>query len=156
MDIQIRKANLDDIELITSMVAKLLSELGDEAVNSKEFKDVCTELLGKERNLYTAFLAFKEDQCVGIITLSEFASLYAKGIGGVIQELYIVPNVRSQGIGDLLIDAAKEYGINRGWTRIEVGAPDAEKWNRTVSFYKREGFIEVGPRLKYPLKKIRT
>ena len=35
--------------------------------------------------------------------------------------------------------------------RVEVGAPDVPRWQRTVNFYLKEGFVEVGPRLKYLL-----
>jgi hypothetical protein len=34
---------------------------------------------------------------------------------------------------------------------LEVGAPDVPRWQRTVDFYKRNGFKEVGPRLYLPL-----
>ncbi len=30
---------------------------------------------------------------------------------------------------------------------LEVGAPSVPKWQRTVDFYLRNGFEEVGPRL---------
>jgi hypothetical protein len=35
-----------------------------------------------------------------------------------------------------------------GWGRLEVGAPDVPKWKGTLAFYRRNGFDEVGPRLK--------
>ena len=152
MDIQIRQSNRNDIELITNMVASLLKELGDRDVNNKELIDICSNLINNEENLYTAFLAYKDTECIGIITLSEFISLYGKGLCGLILELYIVPNERSKGIGEKLINTVKKYGFQRGWSRVEVGAPDPEEWSKTVSFYKREGFQEIGPRLKYHLK----
>ncbi|MGP0689665.1 GNAT family N-acetyltransferase [Priestia aryabhattai] len=152
MDIQIKKGNINDVELITNMVANLLTELGDININNKELVDICSKLLNNQKNLYTAFLAYRDTQCIGVITLSEFISLYGKGLCGLILELYIVPSERSKGIGGKLIHTVKEYGFQRGWSRVEVGAPDPEKWNKTVSFYKREGFQEVGPRLKYHLK----
>ena len=34
---------------------------------------------------------------------------------------------------------------------IEVGAPDLPRWQRTVDFYKRYGFTEIGPRLAFDL-----
>ena len=35
--------------------------------------------------------------------------------------------------------------------QIEVGAPPMPQWQRTLDFYLRAGFVEVGPRLKLPL-----
>jgi hypothetical protein len=36
----------------------------------------------------------------------------------------------------------------RGWTRLDVTAPEAERWTRTRRFYKKEGFVFAGPKLK--------
>lgn len=149
MEIHIRMATLDDVEIVTNMVADLLSELSGNHVSRKELTEVCTELLSQKRSNYTAFLAFTEDSSVGLITLSEIASMYARGLSGVIQEFYVLPTARSLGIGDRLIRTAIQYGNQCSWTRLEVGAPNAEKWHRTVSFYQRVGFKEIGPRFKY-------
>lgn len=75
-------------------------------------------------------------------------AVYANGNFGIIQELFVEKTFRSAGIGKLLIDKAKELSNNNGWTRIEVGAPDRNQFRQTLSFYKREGFVEIGPRLK--------
>ncbi|MEC0276940.1 GNAT family N-acetyltransferase [Peribacillus frigoritolerans] len=152
MNLKIRKAGIDDTKLVTDMAAKLLSELRERTVFSSDLFDICEELLSKEGNLYTVFLAFKEEECIGMVTIHGVTSLYATGSMGIIQELYVLPNLRSEGTGDQLIHAAKEHGYKCGWTNIEVGAPHAEKWSRTVSFYKRKDFKEIGPRLRYDLK----
>ena len=47
----------------------------------------------------------------------------------------------------MLIEAAVVLGRERGWPNIEVGAPSVPAWQRTVDFYLRSGFEEVGPRL---------
>jgi len=54
-------------------------------------------------------------------------------------------------IGHQLLSAVAEYGKKNQWNRIEVRAPNPLKWERKVSFYKREGFSEIGPRLKLSL-----
>jgi hypothetical protein len=36
--------------------------------------------------------------------------------------------------------AARTYGHERGWQRLEVNTPDTETWPRIVAFYRREGF----------------
>lgn len=149
MSLKIREGSLEDAELICELVVNLLSELRGKPLGNHSLMSICKELLQNKRQLYMVYLAFKENECLGIITLSECASLYAQGTYGIIQELYIIPGGRSQGIGNQLINRAKDYGIKCGWDRIEVGAPSVEQWRKTISFYKREGFQEVGPRLKY-------
>lgn len=149
--LKIREGNLEDTELICELVVNLLSELRGKPLGNHNLMRVSKELLQNKRQPYMVYLAFKENKCLGIVTLSECVSLYAQGVYGIIQELYIVPSARSQGIGNQLIMKAKEYGMKCGWDRIEVGAPSAETWSKTISFYKREGFQEIGPRLKYNL-----
>jgi GNAT superfamily N-acetyltransferase len=75
-------------------------------------------------------------------------SLYTNGSFGVIHELYVLPEHRSNKVGALLIDAMKAIGEERRWNRIEVGAPSPENWGRTIKFYKEMGFEEIGPRMK--------
>ena len=49
------------------------------------------------------------------------------------------------------VKMAFEYARNKTCNRLEVGAPAYPKWSRTKSFYIREGFKEIGTRLKYEL-----
>ncbi|MYL39797.1 GNAT family N-acetyltransferase [Halobacillus litoralis] len=146
MQLSIKKANLKDYYHVAEMAAKLFSELGERTILIKELSDVCKDLLRKDN--YTVFLAFWEEECIGMITIYEVTSMYARGLMGVIQELYVLPAMRSDGIGAKLIGEAKEHGSKIGWKFIEVGAPSPKKWGRTISFYKGLGFEEKGPRLR--------
>ena len=78
----------------------------------------------------------------------ETISLYAGGYIGVLNELYVVPAYRSEGVGKMLLDEAKTLGESRGWQRMEVTTP-GDEYDKTLRFYEREGFIKIGPRYKY-------
>jgi GNAT superfamily N-acetyltransferase len=102
-----------------------------------------------ESGEYVAFLSNSpQGYANGIITLSEGLSIYAGGKFGVIREFYVIPEIRSTGVGKELLERAKEFGKKNGWNRIEVTLPDKVKWPRTFNFYIREGFKEIGPRFK--------
>jgi GNAT superfamily N-acetyltransferase len=147
---QIRRAIISDAPNIALMVAKLLTELGGTSVEGHSFTKVVKECM--DTDSYTAFLAFSEDEeCIGIISVSQLRAVYAGGIIGIIQELYVQPEMRSLHIGQKLIKTVVDYGINQQWKRIEVGAPNQLNWQRTFDFYVREGFIAIGPRLKLVL-----
>jgi len=82
------------------------------------------------------------------MTLNECMAIYAGGAFGEISELHVEPDLRSQGVARLLGSHAGAEGQERGWRRIEVGAPAQPDWQRTLRFYLANGFEEVGPRLR--------
>ncbi len=77
--------------------------------------------------------------------------MFARGAFGQITELYVRPELRSAGIAARLLEQAVAHARDRGWHRIDVGAPRQPDWAQTVAFYKAHGFVEVGPRLKLAL-----
>ena len=147
--ITIRRAGKADANLLSGMVVRLLSELDGAEVEAEPCLQACIEMFDQHPDTFAGFLAFDaHQQCVGAITVSESFSIYAGGRMGIIQELYVLPEYRSNHIGSKLIREVENLARTRGWRRLEVGAPNPAKWERTVSFYKREGFVEIGPRLK--------
>lgn len=136
----------------TAVVAELLANLFREVghtLTASEIADMFVEL--EEDSLHSTLLAFDDDgDAVGILTLVESLALYAGGRIGVINELYVVPPYRSEGVGKILLDAAKNLAEERGWQRLEVTTP-GEEYEKTLHFYEKEGFMPIGPRYKYML-----
>jgi GNAT superfamily N-acetyltransferase len=81
----------------------------------------------------------------------ESFAIYAGGNYGVIDEMYVVPDYRSRGIGQQFLAALQEFARQKKWQRIDVTAPPEEKWKRTLAFYENEGFIFTGPKLRLKL-----
>lgn len=146
----IRRALIEDAETVSRLTRELYAELGHQSHFADFTQSVafCQDIFEKDE--YLAFLAFDEKGFAsGIITLSEGISIYAGGYFGVIREFYVVPEMRCKRVGKALLEKARESAKSRGWRRIEVTLPSKDKWTRTYSFYAREGFEEIGPRLKY-------
>lgn len=97
-----------------------------------------------------AVLAYDRGEALGLLTLVEGFAVYANGAYGVIPEMYVVPAARSIGVGRRLIERAVEIGRARGWSRIDVTAPQSA-WERSVRFYESCGFTFAGPKLKKTL-----
>ena len=146
----IRRATVNDSDLVASLLLRLLSELYDPrqyGYRADTLGPAARALLQDGRG-YWALLAFAPaGEAVGVVTLNECAAVYAFGNFGEIPELYVVPEHRSTGVGAQLVRAAVEFGRERGWSLLEVGAPGVPRWQRTVDFYARCGFEEVGPRM---------
>jgi GNAT superfamily N-acetyltransferase len=147
---KIVEANNQHAKVIVHKVAELIEELGGKPFVYSEAEILCFIDDAMDKGIYMAFLAINEtEEVVGILTLGESCAVYAGGKFGVIHEFYISPERRSQGIGKLLLEKAKQKGLDLNWNRLEVGAPPFPVWARTKDFYLREGFQEIGPRLKW-------
>lgn len=151
MNYHFRIADRNDSEIVAEMVAKLLTELRGAIVEKEAYLEVSEKLLSDNKQ-YTVFLAYSApSDYLGFISVYESSSIHTSGEYGVIQELFVYPEYRSSQIGHGLLSRVKNLAVGKGWNRLEVGAPNPEQWGRSVAFYRREGFIEIGPRLKLSL-----
>lgn len=152
--IQLRLATGADAHAVAGLVCDLFDELSAPRASGYDCEAVARQVraLLDAADRAWAFLAERGDAAVAVLTLSECVSLYAGGRFGEICELYVRPALRSTGLGQRLIDAAVAFARDRAWTRLEVGAPEMPRWQRSVDFYERCGFVIVGPRLKRELR----
>jgi len=150
-DIHVRQATVNDASIVIDLAQRLFIELGGfQKGDSAALVVLGAQLLASEH--YTAFLACDATSApLGFLTLNEIFALYVAGRLGWIQELYVVPEARSLGVGQQLIAAARAYGRERGWQRLEVNTPDADAWPRTVAFYRHEGFQGGSYHMRMPL-----
>ena len=152
-DIRIVLAGPNDADLVGIMAYELLCELfGDSlAVSDEEVLETSRQLI-REDSRFSALIAFNGDnKPVGVMTLADSVALFAKGRFGVITEFFVDPGKRSHGVGEKMIDQAKQLGRKRGWSCIELNAPGGEGGQRAVNFYLREGFRDMGPTMKLDL-----
>jgi GNAT superfamily N-acetyltransferase len=135
---------------VLGLVARLLEELGEEGdeagtLNAGELAAAWRANEPRHR----VFLAHAADgRAVGVATLTAAFAVYAGGEYGIINEMYVVPEHRSEGVGGLLIEAIKDHARTLGWRRLDVTAPESARWSRTREFYERHGFVFTGPKLK--------
>jgi GNAT superfamily N-acetyltransferase len=144
----IRRAIEEDALSVMQMTKRLFDDLHHHPfLSDDEYLGFCKNIL--KQGGYIVLLSEKpEGDATGILTMTESQSIYAGGMFGIIQEFYVIPEMRSRGVGKALLKRAREYGKNTGWKRIEVTPPGKSKWPRAYSFYCRELFKEIGPRMK--------
>ena len=152
--IRIVRGGPEDRNTVLEMVQRLLGELEDspEEFQGIERGRILRDLEGTGERLM-AFLALSASgEAVGVATLFEAFAIYAGGNYGIIDEMYVVPEHRSRGVGRQLLQAVTDEGRRRGWLRIDVTAPPEKKWARTVRFYESQGFVFTGPKMRLALK----
>ena len=93
---------------------------------------------------YDVVGAFEGDDLIGFVALCESRSLYANGVFGIIQEFYVRPAYRSHGVGAELVEEAMALARDRGWRRLELCTPPVPEFDRTVAFYRANGFEVTG------------
>ena len=153
MMLHIARADTHDAEAIATMVGELLHGIMA-AVNDKVFAFDHADTVDRARawikkDLYTVLLATLDSKPVGFLALYESYALYTEGVYGTIPEFYVRSAYRSQGIGSALLVEAKAIGHQHRWKRLEVTTPPLPQFDRTLSFYERNGFtISGGRKLK--------
>ena len=152
--VSVEEESLADFGLVVGLVERLLQELGEEGTDAGALDpEAVREGWERRGDGFCAFVARSEaGAVVGLLTLVETFAIFANGPYGIITEMYVAPEHRSGGVGRQLLDAAKRHGRSRGWSRLDVTAPESERWERTRRFYEREGFTFAGPKLKFVLR----
>ena len=154
--IHIAAAQPVDAPVIAKLVGDLLHEIVA-AIKTPAFGFSLADTEARARawledGRYTVLLARDEDCVAGFVALSECRALYAEGRFGIIPELYVRPDRRSQGVGGKLVTEAKRVARSNGWVRLEVTTPPLPEFDRTLAFYERQGFsISGGRKMKLSL-----
>lgn len=144
--IYFRIADESDTDAVANLLAALFEEV-EHTPDADEIAGIFAEIDADDH--HSTLLALdKDDDVVGIMTVVECLSISAGGKYGVINELYVTPEYRSEGVGKMLLDEVKELAENRGWKRLELTTP-GDEFSKTLHFYEREGFYKIGPRYKF-------
>ena len=145
-------AERDELPTVVALVAELLDELGAEG---REFAD--TDKTGLQTDLAAGLISGRfvgllacddHGEAIGVLTLSETFAIYAGGRYGVVEEMYVRPALRGQGIGRALLERALIVAADRGWPRLEVTAPEDDAGSEAARFYERGGFRFSGNKLR--------
>lgn len=86
----VRRADLNDASLVARLVDSLLVELSGSSSRYEERLATAYRLLTNGDRIF-GFFAVEKQHPLGVIMISERASIYAAGSFGVITELYVVP-----------------------------------------------------------------
>ncbi len=148
ININIELADSKNIEKTLKLLTALYLELGEEKESLDYLNEELINKILATGNTHIYFGKMGVD-IVGLFTLTESQAIYAGGIYGVIDEMYVLPAFRSQKIGKAFLEKIKKISIEKGWKRIDVTAPTEKKWKRTVQFYEKNDFIFTGPKLKW-------
>jgi GNAT superfamily N-acetyltransferase len=144
-EISIREIQADDFDQFKTKLLDFYVEI-EHVIDDKNLELILHDFLKK--GLIILSVDENTKNIVGFISAIESNALYANGTFGVINELYIVPEFRSKKIGKKLIDFMIDVAKKRNWSRLELDTPEVEKSEKTINFYKNQGFVPIGYRMK--------
>ena len=134
--ITIRPATSDDISLILTFIRELAEyeKLAHEVVARED--DFHDALFG-ERPVVEAVIASVGEHPVGYALYFRNFSTFLGKPGLYLEDLYVRPSARGQGVGRALFEYLARIVVERGWGRFEWSVLD---WNApSIAFYKKMG-----------------
>ncbi len=150
MNIEFKVAEEKDAEHISDLVMKLTEEISVRTqakhfhIDRADTLDRCRELI--RNGLYGAIIGYQSGDPVALSTFVESHALYAGGKIGIIPEFYVVPKLRSSGVGERLIERVRGYGKEHGWSSMDMCTPPLPEFERTLACYERNGMAPDGGR----------
>jgi ribosomal protein S18 acetylase RimI-like enzyme len=152
-EIQIRRAVGGD----AGDIARLLHDFNVEYSEPTPSFEELTETIGRllEEDEITVLLAGEGPD--GLALLRFRPALWSSGLEAYLQELYVVPPLRGQGIGRALLTAAIELSRERGADGIDLNTGETDTAARglyeSMGFTNREGARD-GPSMLFYERKV--
>jgi len=145
----VREAGADDVAAVAAAVESLLLELGgrrpERSVLETEVRALLDDPAGG-----SVLIAEADGEIVGVLSASWQRAIHVPGVYATIQDLWVDGAWRSRGVGAELVEAVASQARARGVSRLEVGLPRETfaAIASTESFYERNGFEPLGPRMR--------
>ena len=133
-DLTVRLAKVDDAEIIGRLLHDFNSEFDDPTPGPRALADRVRELLAHGE--VTVLLGGAEPQ--GLAVLRFRPAIWTEGLDCYLEELYVVPDRRGQGLGRALMDAAIELARSRGAKHMDLGTSEDDVAARAL--YESLGF----------------
>jgi GNAT superfamily N-acetyltransferase len=145
----VREAGDGDVAAVAGAVESLLLELGGRRPERHEVETEVRALLGDPAG-GSVLIAEADGEIVGVLSASWQRAIHVPGIYATIQDLWVDEAWRSRGVGAELVEAIASQARARGVSRLEVGLPRETfaAIASTESFYERNGFEHLGPRMR--------
>lgn len=146
---RVRAAGDDDVGAVAAAVEELLVELGGRRPALDALEEEARALIDGPQ-VGALLVAEAEGKIVGLLAASWQRAMHVPGRYGTIQDLWVHPDWRSRAIGADLVAALAALAGERGIARLEVGLPRESFAGlaKTEAFYRRNGFDELGIRMR--------
>jgi GNAT superfamily N-acetyltransferase len=144
--VQVRAAAIADIPQLLTLIRRYWDHEGIAGFDALRIELVLQELLAPEGARGNAWVAEDGGTLLGYLLVVLLLSVEHQGQMGEIDELFVLPQARSRGVGRALLKAAETWLQARGCVRLQLQLNKANRNART--FYEARGYA---PRAGYEL-----
>jgi ribosomal protein S18 acetylase RimI-like enzyme len=141
----IRRAEPADAQAIAELLDAFSREFDEPTPGSQVLAERVRELLAADE--ITVLLAGTEPH--GLAVLRFRPALWSDALDCYLEELYVSPERRGQGLGRGLVDAAIEHARRQGATHMDLGTSETDVAARAL--YESLGFDNRGGRPDAPV-----
>lgn len=144
-----RPASTQDIPAATAAVRSLLVELGASPPPAAAMRESARALIA-DPDAGALIVTEVEGELAGVLAASWQLALHCAGRYALIQDLWVDPARRGEGVGRDLIAGLCRRAVELGLARVEVGLPrpDYPGLAATSAFYAANGFTALGVRMR--------
>lgn len=114
----VRKAEGPDCERLCVLIEQLGYSMGEAALKVR-----LNEYESSDRDL--VLVAENEDHLIGMIVLHVTAPFHEERKWGRVSALVVFEGVRGKGVGRLLLEAADDFFLSKGCSRVELTSGDS-------------------------------
>ncbi|PKH39604.1 Ribosomal protein S18 acetylase RimI [Nocardioides alpinus] len=142
---EVRRATTADAEVL----GRLLWDFNTEFETETDDADVLVVRFARilELDEIVAVLAEDDSGAVGFALLSLRPAIWFDGPVAQLEELYVVPSLRAQGIGTQVLDLSRSLVRGLGSPEMHIGVDEVDVDTRR--FYERHGFVTIEEGVDY-------
>lgn len=140
--LSIRQAETDDTGVMQDLFTRFYREEGFGADAIAAIPRTLPDIIARPDTV--AFIARLGGAPVGAAAASTSFGLEV-GLYAELEDLYVVPAARGQGVAGMLVDAVKDWASTLGCHDVEVVlTPQAQSNQTLVHWYSKRGFARTG------------
>jgi GNAT superfamily N-acetyltransferase len=135
----VRRATVADAAALGRMLWDFNTEFDTDTDDADVLEERFTRLLSLDD--VVAVLAEDGDRPVGFALMTLRPAIWFDGPVSQLEELYVVPGLRSHGIGTRVLDLCKRLAREKGSPEMHIGVDEVDVDTRR--FYERHGYVNI-------------
>ncbi|MDZ5661535.1 GNAT family N-acetyltransferase [Nocardioides sp. S-58] len=143
--IDVRRASTADAAVLARLLWDFNTEFDTETDDADVLEERFTRLLSLDD--VVAVLAEDGDRPVGFALMTLRPAIWFDGPVSQLEELYVVPGLRSHGIGTRVLDLCKRLAREHGSPEMHIGVDEVDVDTRR--FYERHGYVNIEDGVDY-------